>query len=70
VRLQLVIIVESVSELHRPRWEDHPTRALRQLHVGLDGLGGHQIHLIFANDAAIELFELMHPIIGTDRGDA
>jgi hypothetical protein len=68
VRLQLVITVESVSELHRPRWEDHPTRPrLRQLHIGFDGLGGRQIHLILANEAAIDLFELLRPIIADDH---
>jgi hypothetical protein len=35
----------------------------------LDGLGGYQIHLIFASEAAVELFELMHPIIAIDRSD-
>jgi hypothetical protein len=70
VRLQLVITVESASELHRPRWEDHPTLPQhRQLHIGFDGLHGHQIHLILARQAATDLFELLRPIIARDHPD-
>jgi hypothetical protein len=70
VRLQLVITVENVSELHRPRWEGHPNRpAQRQLHFGFDGLYGYQVHLILATEAATELFELMGAIIVRDSGD-
>jgi hypothetical protein len=71
MRLQVVITVETVAEIHRPRWEDHPTRPpLRQLHIGFDGLGGRQVHLILARDAATDLFELLRPIIAKDRSDA
>jgi hypothetical protein len=70
VRLQLVIAVESVSELHRPRWEHHPTRPpQRQLHIGFDGLGGQRLHVILAADVAAELFELIRAIISEDRSD-
>jgi hypothetical protein len=64
VRLQLVITIESIAELHRPRWDDHPTRPhRRQLHIGFDSLDRRQIHLILASEAATELFQLMQAII-------
>jgi len=67
MRLHLVITVESVSELHRPRWENHPTRPdHRQLHVGFDGLNGYGVHLVLAAEAATELFALMGAIIDKD----
>ena len=70
VRLQLVITVETVGEIHRPRWEEHPTSPpLHQLHIGFDGLGGHQIHLILGHEAAFGLFELLRPIIAEDHDD-
>jgi hypothetical protein len=63
--------VDGVSELHRPRWEDHPTRPpLRQLHLGLDGLDGRQVHLILASEAATELFELLRAIIAANASDS
>lgn len=68
MRLQLVITVDSVSEVHRPRWEDHPVRPMqRELHVGFDGPNGQRFHLILANEAATELFELMGAIIPKER---
>jgi hypothetical protein len=67
MRLHLVVTVESVSELHRPRWEGNPTNAAqRQLHVGFDGLSGYEVHLILASEAATALFELMGAIIAAD----
>jgi hypothetical protein len=71
MRLQVVITVESVSELHRPRLEDHPTRPPhRQLHIGFDGLQGREVHLILANEAASDLFNLLCPIMAEDRGES
>jgi hypothetical protein len=68
MRVQLVITVESVSELHRPRWEDHPVRSRqRELHVGFDGANGQRFHLILATEAATELFELMSAIMSKER---
>ena len=70
MRLQLVITVESVSEVHRPRWEDHPIRPRqRQLHIGFDGADGHQVHLILASGAATGLFALLHPLLTDELGD-
>ena len=70
MRLQLVITVESTSEVHRPRWEDDPTSlAHRQMHLGFDGLDGHRFHLILGAQAATELFELMGAIIDPGKDD-
>jgi hypothetical protein len=70
MRLQLVLTVESVAELHRPRWDDHPTRPTqRQLHIGFDGLDGQQLHLVLAAEVADRLFELVRAITSDDRSD-
>ena len=67
MRLQLVVTVEAVGELHRPRWDDHPTKPqARQLHIGLDGLDGKHVHLILTEEVANDLFELLRPIIASD----
>src|SRR5437870_1853616 len=60
VRIQLVVTVETASELHRPRWEDHPSSpAKRQLHLGFYGGGMRDVHVILASEAAVELFQLL-----------
>jgi hypothetical protein len=59
-----VIVIDQASELHRPRWEEHPTWSdRRQLHLGFDGHGGRDVHLVLATEVAGDLFELMRAII-------
>jgi hypothetical protein len=59
-----VVTVESPSELHRPRWEDHPTSPhLRQLHLGLDGHGGRDVHLVFSVEAIAAHYDMLEAII-------
>jgi hypothetical protein len=59
-----VIVIDKATELHRPRWEDHPSWTdRRQLHLGFDGHGGRDVHLVFGTEAAAAFFELIGAII-------